>query len=244
MRIHKNLKVMKTVVILQSNYMPWKGYFDLIHDADEFIFLDDIQFTKQDWRTRNKLKTPQGTQWLTVPVGSDIDRLICEVEINEHLWQTKHYKTIAANYRKSPFFDRYEPLLKSFYLDHQWNNLSEMNQFLIKVFSRELGIATTFKDSREYGVTGKKGERLLELLTKSGGSRYISGPAANAYIDPTTFQSAGVELIWKDYTGYPEYPQRFMPFEHSVSILDLLFNVGPDAAWFIWGWREAEPISM
>ena len=228
---------MKTVVILQSNYIPWKGYFDLINDADEFIFLDDVKFTKQDWRTRNKVKTAQGAQWITVPVGSDYDRLICEVEIKERAWQSRHYKTIVSNYSKCPFFKQYAPLLESFYLEHVWLNLSEFNQNLIKAISNELGINTVFKDSREYGATGKKEDRLLDLLAKSGGTRYVSGPAAKGYIDPRSFESAGVELVWKDYQGYPEYPQRFAPFEHGVSILDLIFNVGPDAPWYIWGWR-------
>ncbi|WP_047306829.1 WbqC family protein [Pseudomonas fluorescens] len=229
---------MKTVVILQSNYIPWKGYFDLIHDADEFIFLDDVQFTTRDWRTRNKVKTTQGAQWITVPAGADSNRIICDVEIKEHAWQTKHYKTIVSNYSKTPYFDRYKDLLKNIYLDGNWQNLSKLNQFIIKTISKELGIKTTFKDSREYGATARKEDRLLEILAKSGGSRYISGPAAKDYIDPQSFQAAGVELIWKSYAGYPEYPQRFMPFEHGVSILDLLFNVGPDAPWYIWGWRE------
>lgn len=229
---------MKTVVILQSNYIPWKGYFDLIHDADEFIFLDDVQFTKQDWRTRNKVKTAHGAHWLTVPVGSDSDRLICEVEIKEHAWQVKHYKTIISNYSKCPFFNRYEQLLKNIYLETQWLNLSALNQTLIKFLSKDLGINTVFKDSREYGAEGKRGDRILDLLTKSGGTRYISGPAAKDYIDPRSFESAGIELVWKNYTGYPEYPQRFKVFEHGVSIFDLLFNVGPVAPWYIWGWRD------
>jgi hypothetical protein len=229
---------MKTVVVLQSNYIPWKGYFDLIHDADEFIFLDDVQFTKQDWRTRNKVKTAHGAHWLTVPVGSDSDRLICEVEIKEHAWQFNHYKTIISNYSKCPFFNRYEHLLKNIYLETQWLNLSTLNQTLIKSLSQDLGINTVFKDSREYGAEGKKGDRILDLLSKSGGTRYISGPAAKDYIDPRSFESAGIELVWKNYTGYPEYPQRFTVFEHGVSIFDLLFNVGPDAPWYIWGWRN------
>jgi hypothetical protein len=230
---------MKTVVILQSNYIPWKGYFDLIHDADECIFLDDVKFTKSDWRTRNMVKTVQGAQWITVPVGSNSDRLICEVEINAHTWQRKHYKTICSNYGRRPFFAQHAALLERFYLEHNWLNLSDFNQSLIKAISKQLGIDTAFKDSREYGVTGRKEVRLLDLLAKSGGSRYISGQAAKGYIDPRSFLAAGVELVWKDYTGYPEYPQRFPPFEHRVSILDLLFNVGPDAPWYIWGWRES-----
>lgn len=118
-------------------------------------------------------------------------------------------------------------------------NLSMLNQYLIRTISTEfLGIETTFGDSREYELSGQKLERLLELVTKAGADSYVSGPAAKEYIDPQRFADAGIDLVWKDYSGYPEYPQRFPPFEHGVSILDLLFNVGPDAPWYIWGWRE------
>lgn len=231
---------MKTVVVLQSNYIPWKGYFDLIHDADEFIFYDDVQFTSRDWRTRNKIKTPQGTAWITVPVGADRDRLICEVEIKDASWQAKHWKTIQQNYGKCPYFSRYRAFFEDVYLGRRWQNLSELNQTLIRAISHELlGISTEFRDSRAYHASGHKLERLLELVTKAGADRYISGPAAKDYIDPARFSQAGIELVWKDYSGYPEYPQRYPPFEHGVSILDLLFNVGPDAPWYIWGWRES-----
>lgn len=230
---------MKTVVVLQSNYIPWKGYFDLIHDADLFVFYDDVQFTKNDWRNRNKIKTKKGSEWITVPVGSDIDKLICEVEIKESSWQLKHWKTIQMNYSKCPFFSRYQKMLEDIYLGRNWRNLSELNQYVICKISQEfLGANTEFRDSREYGVSGHKLERLLDLVTKAGADRYISGPAAKKYIEPSRFTNAGIELVWKDYSGYPEYPQRYPPFEHGVSILDLLFNVGPDTPWYIWRWRE------
>jgi len=230
---------MKTVVILQSNYIPWKGYFDLIHDADEFIFYDDVQFTSRDWRTRNKIKTAQGAEWITLPVGGDRERLICEVEIKDAIWQSKHWKTIQQNYGKCPHFSRYQAYFEDVYLARKWINLSELNQYLIRTISLDLlGVPTAFRDAREYRASGHKQNRLLELLTKAGADRYISGPAAKDYIEPARFSDAGIELVWKDYSGYPEYPQRFPPFEHGVSILDLLFNTGPDAPWYIWGWRE------
>lgn len=230
----------KKVVILQSNYLPWKGYFDLIHDADEFIFYDDVQFTKNDWRNRNKIKTAQGNQWITVPVGIDINRLICDVEIKEHAWQTKHYKTIVANYGRCPYFKKYANFLENIYLESEWKNLSELNQHLIKTISKEfLGIDTNIRNANNYRAVGQKQNRLLDLLAESHGTVYISGPAAKDYIDPQGFEDVGIELQWKDYSGYPEYPQRYPPFEHGVSILDLLSNVGPDAPWYIWGWRTA-----
>lgn len=230
---------MKTVVVLQSNYIPWKGYFDLIHEADLFVFYDDLQYTKNDWRNRNKIKTLQGSEWLTIPVGGSTDRLMCDVEIKKSIWQAKHWKTIEQNYVKAPYFARYRELFRDAYVGRQWSNLSELNQYLICMISKDiLNISTEFQDSRDYDLSGKKLDRLLDLVSKVGASRYISGPAAKDYIDPLCFSAVDIELVWKDYTGYPEYPQRFQPFEHGVSILDLLFNVGPDAAWYIWGWRD------
>ncbi len=233
---------MTTAVILQSSYIPWKGYFDLIHDADVFVFYDDVQFTVRDWRTRNKIKTPQGLLWLSVPVGSDRNRLICEVSITDPAWQAKHWKTIEQNYRKCPYFEPYQSFFKELYLDHTWNNLSQLNQTFIRRIARDLlSIKTQYHDAREFNAQGHKQERLLDILTKLGATRYISGPAAKDYIEPQRFADAGIELAWKDYSGYPEYPQRFPPYEHGVSILDLLFNVGPDAPWYTWGWREGLP---
>jgi hypothetical protein len=230
---------MKTVVVLQSNYIPWKGYFDLIHDADLFIFHDDLQYTKNDWRNRNKLKTPRGVEWATIPVGTDAHRLICEVSIKDSTWQIKHWNLIKSYYGKCLHFARYQALFEEVYLGRKWTNLSELNQYLIRTIARDLlNLATEFRDSREYALSSQKMERLLEVVTRAGAQRYISGPAAKDYIDPSRFAEAEIELVWKDYSGYPEYPQRFAPFEHSVSILDLLFNVGPDAPWYIWGWRS------
>lgn len=230
---------MKSVVVLQSNYIPWKGYFDLIHDADLFIFYDDLQYTKNDWRNRNRIKASNGAEWITIPVGADSNRLICEVEIKNAVWQTKHWKTLQHNYRSCPHFARYQAFFDDIFLGRKWTNLSDMNQFLIRHIAAEfLDIKTAFQDSRNHTLSGQKQDRLLELLNKAGAERYISGPAAKSYIEPAQFFDAGIELVWKDYSGYPEYSQRFPPFEHGVSILDLLFNVGPDAPWYIWGWRE------
>lgn len=234
---------MKSVVILQSNYIPWKGYFDLIHDADLFIFYDDLQYTKSDWRNRNKIKASKGPEWISIPTGSDLNRLICEVELKDTSWQKKHWKTLLHNYHNCPYFERYQDFFREFYLDRVWSNLSNLNQYLIQHIATEfLGIRTEFQDSRSFNLSGRKQDRLMELAVKAGAERYISGPAAKSYIEPERFEDAGIELVWKDYSGYPEYAQRFPPFEHGVSVLDLLFNAGPDAAWYIWGWRGRSPL--
>lgn len=229
---------MKKAAIIQSNYIPWKGYFDVIHDVDLFIFLDDVQYTVRDWRNRNKIKTAQGLRWLTVPVGADRNRLIHEVEIADDGWNTTHWETLKQNYSKSPYFKLYREFFEQVYLGTKWLNLSELNQYLIKKISRDfLGIETEFVDSRELTASGSKQDRLIDLLLKTGADYYLSGPAARDYIDEKGFAEAGIELQYKDYSGYPEYPQLYPPFEHGVTILDLLFNCGPSSAEFIWGWR-------
>lgn len=232
---------MKKVAIIQSNYIPWKGYFDIIHDVDLFVFLDDVQYTVRDWRNRNKIKTPHGLHWLTVPVGCSRDRLIHEVQIADEGWGKCHWEIIRHNYAKAPHFKTYKDCLEYVYLGAQWENLSELNQHLVKTISREfLGIGTEFRDSREFDARGHKLERLLDLLLKTGADYYISGPSASDYIDECKLAECGIELHYKDYSGYPEYPQFFPPFEHGVTILDLLFHCGPDAPFYVWGWRETE----
>jgi hypothetical protein len=227
------------VAIIQSNYIPWKGYFDIIRDVDTFVFLDDVQFTVRDWRSRNRIKTKDGLKWLTVPVGSDTRRLIHEVAIPGGGWQKDHWRIIEQNYAKTPFFAHYRELFEEFYLGRTWTSLSAMNQYLTQRIAREcLGITTTFRDSREFEVQGHKLDRLLDLVRQTGATAYLSGPSARDYIDDMRFEEAGIALEYKDYSGYPDYPQPYPPFEHAVSVLDLLFNVGPDAPHYIWGWRD------
>jgi hypothetical protein len=228
------------VVINQSNYLPWKGYFDLIHDADVFIFLDDVQYTKNDWRNRNRIKGPNGPYWLTVPVGGSTTLKINEITLPGGLWREKHHSAITQSYCHAPFYSLLAPFLREVYEKHTWHTLSELNQFLIKIIAHDfLGVTTEFADSSTFGVTGEKQDRVLALLRATGATTYISGPAAKAYIDPVRFDKAGIELVWKDYSGYPEYPQPYPPFEHTVSIVDLLFSVGPAAPYDIWGWRNS-----
>jgi hypothetical protein len=234
---------MTTVVILQSNYLPWKGYFDLIHDADVFIFYDDVQYTKNDWRNRNKIKTAGGTCWLTVPVAARLDRNICEIALPPGSWKEKHWKSIRQYYSRAPHFARYEAFFAEMYLSRRWQYLSELNQYLIRSIARDhLGITTILRDSREFTATGNPTERLIALIHAVEGKRYLSGPSARDYLQEELFHRAGIELAYKDYRGYPEYKQFFPPFESAVSIVDLLCHTGPDAPEYIWGWRHRNPI--
>jgi hypothetical protein len=223
----------RRVAILQSNYIPWRGYFDLIHDVDLFIFYDNVQYTHSDWRHRNKLMTAQGAKWLTIPAGHDLKRLICEVEIVDQSWKCRHRSIIEQNYRNAPFMEESKPLLDFLY-DNAITNLSDYNQRAIKHLSDILGIRTQFTDSRLFPTGGRKTERLIGILEKVGARQYISGPSARAYIDEDLFVEAGIELVYKEYPVYPAYRQCFSPFTPFVTILDLLLNVGPEASHYIW----------
>ena len=227
----------KCVAILQSNYIPWKGYFDIIHDVDEFFFHDDLQYTKQDWRNRNRIKTAAGPEWLTIPVGVREDRMICEVELPRDGWAREHWRRIEQAYGRAPHFERYRPMLEEIYLRREWHLLSELNQHLIREIARALGITTRFRDSRELELRGRKQDRVLEILKQAEADVYVSGPAARSYLDPQRFAEEGIELRWKSYAGYPEYPQFHPPFVHEVTVLDLLFHTGDEAWRSIWGWR-------
>jgi hypothetical protein len=229
---------MKRVAVLQSNYIPWKGYFDIISQVDEFIFYDDVQYTKNDWRNRNKIKTLNGLLWLSIPVGEPRNRLICDVEIENSNWQKKHWQNILQFYKKAPFFEGYKSFFENFYMNENHANLSDMNIKLIKRICAEiLDIKTKFRDSREFALQSKKENRILEILEKTGATHYLSGPAAKNYIAEQHFVEKHIKLEWMDYSGYPEYKQLFGKFEHAVSILDLIFNVGKDSPFYVYGWR-------
>ena len=224
---------MKKLAILQSNYIPWKGSFDLISYVDEFIIYDDMQFTKNDWRNRNKIKTPQGLNWITIPVGSDNNRRIRDVIFINNDWRLKHCKTLEANYRKSPFFEEIFSFIKPIIIDENLNSLTELNVSLIKSICSYLGILTPITYCWDYGLIEGKTERLVDLCEKSKADVYVSGPAAKDYIDQALFDKSKIQLEWFEYPNYSEYPQLWGEFQHSVSILDLMFNCGKESYKFM-----------
>ncbi|MGC3987001.1 MAG: WbqC family protein [Pseudorhodoferax sp.] len=222
---------MKRVAILQSNYIPWKGYFDMIAAVDEFILYDDMQYTRRDWRNRNQIKTPQGTQWLTVPVvvkGRYLQK-IRETEVDGTDWAGAHWKALVQNYSRARHFSEVSEWLEPLYRDRNHTHLSPLNRRFIEAICNYLGISTAIRSSADYMLVPGKTERLANLCVQVGASEYISGPAARSYVDESVFQQLGIRLTWFDYTGYPEYPQLWGGFIHGVSILDLLFNCGQDA---------------
>jgi len=224
---------MKRVAILQSNYIPWKGYFDMIALVDEFILYDDMQYTKNDWRNRNKLKTPSGSEWITIPVGQAIDRRIRDVELPNPLWQKKHWKMLEANYRKAPHYQEVAAVLEPVYRDKVHTQLSQLNRELIEVICDYLGVTTKISYSWDYHLGEGKTERLTDLCFQAGATEYVSGPAARDYLDEAQMRAAGLNVVWFDYSGYLEYPQLWGEFSHQVSVVDLLMNCGQDAPRFM-----------
>lgn len=225
----------KIVAILQSNYIPWKGYFDLINLVDEFILYDDMQYTRRDWRNRNKIKTSAGSDWLTIPVvvkGRYFQR-INETEIADLAWAREHWRTITHNYARAPYLGMYREQLEELFLGCQERMLSQVNARFLLALCSILGITTPITWSTEYQLVEGKTERLVDLCRQAGATRYISGPAARAYIDESLFAAAGIGLAWMEYTGYPEYRQLHQPFDHFVSVLDLILNEGPEAPRFM-----------
>jgi hypothetical protein len=221
----------KTVAIVQSNYIPWKGYFDLIAAADELILYDDMQYTRRDWRNRNRVKTPSGPVWLTIPVevkGKYLQR-IRETRVSDARWPEVHWKTIVHNYARARYFREYHDFLEELFLGCQEELLSLVNHRFLTAVCGVLGLRTRIAWSTDYELVEGRTERLVDLCRKAGGTEYLSGPAARAYLDEAQFRAAGIALRWMDYSGYPEYPQLHPPFDHAVSIVDLLLNAGPEA---------------
>lgn len=222
---------MKKVAILQSNYIPWKGYFDLIASVDEFILYDDMQYTRRDWRNRNQIKVPHGLQWLTVPVRvkGNFNQKINDTNIDGLDWASKHWKNLVQNYCRAPHFDEISEWLEPLYLAKECTNISSLNRTFIEAICFYLGIKTKISNSSDYILLEGKSERLADLCLQVGGKEYISGPAAKDYVDESVFENMDVKLTWFNYNGYQEYPQLWGAFVHNVTILDLLFNVGKEA---------------
>jgi hypothetical protein len=219
----------KKVAILQSNYIPWKGYFDLIASVNEFIIYDDVQFTKNDWRNRNKIKSPRGLEWLSIPVGQNISRRICDVVLPATNWRQQHWNKLHEAYHTCQYYKQVATVLAPFYHSTQLGTLTEFNRGLIEAICGYLGINTKISYAWDYPSSAGKTERLVDLCRRTGASEYISGPAAKLYLNEPLFTASGIDVHWFDYSGYPQYTQLFGQFEHGVSVLDLLFNCGNES---------------
>jgi len=221
------------VGILQPGYIPWLGFFDLINRSDKFIILDDVQYTVRDWRSRNRIKTPQGVMWLTVPIQASNarSRIISDIVIdNTQGWQLNHIKNLTTFYKKAPFYPEIIDMINDIYC-RQYRYLIDIDMAFIYAICNYMLVGTPIVLSSELGSTGSKDEKLLSLCHKVAATAYISGNAAKSYLRESIFTGKGIEVIWHDYQ-HPFYNQLWVK-EHGfisyLSAIDLLFNQGRDS---------------
>ena len=221
----------RRAAIVQSNYIPWKGYFDLINNVDTFILFDHVQYTRRDWRNRNRIKTPKGPIWLSIPVNvkGKYHQKIMEVTVSDTGWNRKHWRSIELNYSKAPYFSEYKNLFQELYLGTDERNLSLINERFIHRICRILGITTKITRSTDYRFRPGRNETLINLCHEAKADTYLSGPSAKSYLDEDLLHQAGIAVKYMDYSDYPVYSQLYPPFDHHVSIIDLIFNTGPNA---------------
>lgn len=226
----------KTVAIVQSSYIPWKGYFDLMHRADELVLLDTVQFTRRDWRSRNRIKTAQGLVWLTIPVQvkGRYEQTVEQTRVAGGDWARKHWQTLRHSYARAACFAAYAEQVEDWYRRAaDLESLSAINHLFLTGIAGVLGIETPLTWSRDYPDDPDPTGRLLAICRAAGATRYLSGPTAQGYLDERLFERAGVQVEYMDYGGYPVYPQLHGDFVHEVTVLDLLFHEGPRASRFM-----------
>ncbi len=211
----------------QPQYMPWLGYFAKIDQADSFVLLDTVQFKKNEWQNRNRIKTAQGPQWLTVPVQYKFPQKIFEVSINNTIrWQDKQRKTLTTNYSKAPFFDSVSQSLFPVFSE-QWDTISALNIFVVKTLLKLVGITTPIHVASDFSSLPEGPDQRLIAITKElKGSSYLAGQGGKEYMNLDLYAQAGITIDFQLFEP-PVYPQLFGTFEPYLSVLDLLFNCGP-----------------
>jgi len=227
---------LKKVAISQSNYIPWKGYFNNIKLVDEFVLYDDMQYTKRDWRNRNKIKTPNGLKWLTIPVEvkGKFFQKIKDTKISDKNWYIKHLNILKSNYSKAKYYKDVIGFIEELYETANYNYLSEINYHFLSQICDYLGINTKISFSSDFNLLEEgKTDRLVDLCKQLKATQYYTGSAAKNYMDETLFEEEGITINYYDYSKFLEYSQLYGKFEHGVSILDLIFNEGKAAVNFL-----------
>jgi len=221
---------MNKVIITQSNYIPWKGYFSAMREATHLVLYDDMQYTKRDWRNRNMLITPNGPKWLSVPieVKGKYYQKINEAKVSDLGWGVKHWDFIKSNYKNSSYFNEYKNYFEDLYLNPPSEFLSEINLEFIKRIITLLNIDIEILSSKEFELKGNKTEKLINICKELNASKYYTGPAAKNYMDENLFMDNNIKIEYYNFSGYPEYKQQWGDFTHNVSILDMFFNLGPE----------------
>lgn len=215
------------VAVHQPQYLPWLGYFEKIMTADAFCYLDNVQYKKNEWQNRNRIKTVDGWQWLTVPVSYRFPQKINEVMVNNLAnWKKKHRQALQTNYRRAPFFEEYFPIFEELYA-RDWELISDLNIYLIEKLRVVLdlhhkpAVIASNLDLRE-----DPSDRLIDICRFFGADTYLSGQDGANYMDLDRFKQCGIRVMFQDFK-HPEYPQLFKGFQSHLSVIDLLFNCGP-----------------
>ena len=215
------------ISILQPSYLPWLGFFDQMQRSDQFVLYDDVQFTRRDWRNRNRIRVREGSAWLTVPViqKSKFEQTLLETKIdNSTFWKRKHLETIRCHYSKTPYFELHYPWCEQIF-NLEWNYLLDLSLETIHYLKGQLKIDTPLLRSSQLKTPGKKTERLIDICKQLGATHYLSGDSARNYISSEAFSEQGIGLEYQEYQ-HPQYPQRYEGFVPFLSIIDLLFNCG------------------
>lgn len=216
------------VSIHQPQFFPWLGYFDKIAKSDVFVFLDDVQYKKNEWQNRNKIKTSQGEQWLTVPVLYHFPEKIIEVKINNQIdWKKNHLHSFTSNYSKAKYFHEIFDSFSEIY-DRGWSNLVDLNLATIQKSIDFLGIKTQLLKSSQMNIEGSSTERLVAICKYLKADTYIAGQGGKDYVDESLFNATNIKLVFQDFS-HPVYTQCFGDFLPNLSIIDLLFNCGSES---------------
>jgi hypothetical protein len=229
------------VAVHQPQYLPWSGLFDKIDQADCFVVLDTVQYEKNEWQNRNRIKTPQGWCWLTVPVHYRFPQRLGEVTVAQDGWQRTHWRTMTQSYRKAPFFDRYAPLLEPLYTT-TWQGLVDLNLASMTRLAEGLGLGWAPRLASEMTLTDEPNGRLIDICRQVGADVYLAGSGSRHYLDQARFAAAGIAVEFQQFE-HPVYPQLYGPFEPALSTVDLLFNCGPDSLAVLRRSRPAPPPS-
>jgi len=218
------------IIITQSNYIPWKGYFTTMKKATHIVLYDNAQYTRRDWRNRNKIVTPTGPAWLSIPIDvkGKYHQKINEAKVKDREWYLEHWNKISQNYKKAPFFAQYSEIFEDLYLNElrEREYLSDINRILLQKCIDLLGINITVLDSRDFEIRGGKTGKLINICQDLQADEYFTGPAAKGYMEEELFEQNNIKLTYYDLEGFPEYKQLWDGFDHYVSILDMFFNLG------------------
>ena len=227
----------------QPQYLPWLGYFSKLDAADVFVIYDDTQYKHDEWQNRNRIKTPHGVQWLTVPVHHSQGELVRDIRIdNLKPWPRKHANALTTNYGRSPFCEQYAGGLAAVYT-MEWERLAELSITLIELVCSHLGIDTPMVRSSELGYDGRSTDALISICKAVGADTYLSGPGGHDYLETERFEAEGISLTFHDFE-HPVYEQTYGEFEPYLSAIDLLFNRGPESLSIIRDARSTSPYQL